>query len=103
MNSAAAWQQARRDLNSRVRALRALSYADLARLPDSHTEKEEGTGRWVTFTTYRTTLPDNRLKVVVQAFMRRFLFFSYIDADGFYMTLGGDIEPLKEVDLWEFT
>jgi hypothetical protein len=93
------------DLNEvtvrRLERLRKLSFIELGGLPEVQEETERVGKHELKVTTYRDVLPDERLRIVVQVYLRRFLGGS-ITADGFIVGSDGDHKPVPEEMIWEF-
>jgi len=86
----------------RVDALRQLSFAEIAALPERQDESESITGREIATATYRDALPDARIRIVVQAYHHRFLGIGTMTADGFIIAADGTRTPVPEEMMWEF-
>ena len=86
----------------RVEAFRRLCFAELAALPVRQDETESLHGKEVATATYRETLPDGRIRIVVQAYHHRFLGIGTITADGFIIARDGTRAEIPEEMMWEF-
>ncbi len=86
----------------RVDALRQLSFAEIAALPERQDESESITGREIATATYRDALPDARIRIVVQAYHHRFLGIGTMTTDGFIIAADGTRTPVPEEMMWEF-
>ena len=86
----------------RVDALRQLSFAEIAALPERQDESESITGREIATATYRDALPDARIRIVVQAYHHRFLGIGTMTADGFIIAADGTRTPVPEEMMREF-
>jgi hypothetical protein len=107
INSESAWAEAQAEMQQRIEGLCCLQYHDLCELPSWQVDQSTCEGVEVHYTTYRETLPDGRVQIVVQACTSggKFLFikFSRVAAEGFRTAASGAIEPMLESDLYDFT
>jgi hypothetical protein len=86
----------------RVERLRGLSFAELGALPEVQEESERVGKREVKVATYRDGLPDGRLRIMVQAYLHRFLCIGSVTADGFIVASDGTLSPVPQEMIWEF-
>jgi hypothetical protein len=87
----------------RVSELRALSFVELQHLPETKPESVALRGSSIDVCTYRDTLPDGKIRVIVQAYKQRFLFMGTMIADGFIVAADGSKTEVPEEMMWEFT
>jgi hypothetical protein len=86
----------------RVERLRLLPFAEVSALPQRQDEMEAVGDREVDVATYRDTLPDGRIRVVVQAYFHRFLGIGTMTADGFIIAAEGSHTTVPQEMMWEF-
>ena len=86
----------------RVDRLRQLPFAEVLALPQRLDEMEAVGEREVAVATYRESLPDGRIRVVVQAYFHRFLGIGTMTADGFIIAPDGTHAPVPQEMMWEF-
>jgi hypothetical protein len=86
----------------RLEPLRVLSFAELSALPEVREDTEQIGKREIQVATYRDVLPDGRLRIVVQAYLHRFLGIGSITADGFIIASDGALTPVPQEMIWEF-
>ncbi|MGC8989205.1 MAG: hypothetical protein ACP5MD_03700 [Verrucomicrobiia bacterium] len=86
----------------RVERLRLLSFAEVSELPQRQDEMEAVGDREVAVATYRDSLPDGRIRVVVQAYFHRFLGIGTMTADGFIIAPDSTRTPVPQEMMWEF-
>ncbi len=91
------------ELQSRLAALRQKTYVELAVLPEVETDNLKSGKYEVKLTTYRDSLEDGGLQIVVQWYFHIRLGIGRIGADGFTMSRGGTTRDLEEKDLYDFT
>ena len=102
-----AWLAAQAELTARLERLRNRPFADLERLPRFAGDRLTHDGVPLDFGTYRETLADGRIHIVVQAYMfqRKVLLFfesGTILADGFLASPTGEIQPMAKEDLYDY-
>ena len=85
-----------------IERLRALSFAELGALPEVHEETKRVGKRDVKVATYRDVLPDGRLRIMVQAYLHRFLGIGSITAYGFIVESDGTQSAVRQEMIWEF-
>jgi hypothetical protein len=86
----------------RAERLRSLSFAEIEALPERQDEIETVRDREVAVATYRDSLPDGRIRVVVQAYFHRFLGIGTMTADGFIIAPDSTRSPVPQEMMWEF-
>ena len=86
----------------RVERLRHLSFAEVSALPERVDESEVIRDREVAVATCRDSLPDGRIRVVVQAYFHRFLGIGTMTADGFIIAPDSTRTPVPQEMMWEF-
>lgn len=79
-----------------------MSFADLSALPARQDEIEHVRESEIATATYRDTLPDGRIRIVVQAHHHRFLGIGTMTADGFIIAADGTRSGVPEEMMWEF-
>jgi hypothetical protein len=77
-------------------------YEALAALPEIDAKEIVGFPKPATLTTFRDALPDGRLRVVVQLFVRGILGSARIWAKGFFSLPGAQPVVATDEDLYEF-
>jgi hypothetical protein len=85
-----------------VKRLRQLTFAEVSALPQRQDEMEAVRDREIAVATYREILPDGRIRVVVQAYLHRFLGIGTMAADGFLIAPDGTHTPVPQEMMWEF-
>ncbi len=104
-DSAPAREYAKAEMASRLERLRSCPYSELVNLPPHETHTSTVGRRRVTITTYRDTLTGDRVRVVVQAFVKGPLLglgFRWVTAEGFTVSREGEIARLPNEQLYEF-
>ncbi|MDO8944677.1 MAG: hypothetical protein Q7U75_15955 [Desulfobacterales bacterium] len=86
----------------RVERLRLLSFVEIAALPTLQDDVEQVRDRQVPVAIYRDSLPDGRIRVVVQAYFHRILGIGTMTADGFIITFDNTRSPVPQEMMWEF-
>ena len=86
----------------RATALRPLAFAELAELPPTHDETVPIKESQIAVCTYRDTLPNGSIRIVVQAYLNRFLGIGTMTADGLIIASDGVQTPIPEEMLLEF-
>jgi hypothetical protein len=86
----------------RVERLRLLSFVEIAALPIRQDDVEQVRDREVAVATYRDSLPDGRIRIVVQAYFHRFLGIGTMAADGFIIAPDNTRTPVPQEMMWEF-
>jgi len=87
----------------RAAQLRQHSFAEVWALPARLDETERVHDREIAIAVWRDTLPDGRIRVVVQAHFHRFLGAGTMAADGFIIATDGTQTPVPQEMMWEFT
>lgn len=82
--------------------LRACSFAELCELPKQQDINGPPGERRVTYCTWVDVLEDGAVRVVVQAYRRRWLGFGKMGASGFEMTSEGSIRDVPESEMYEY-
>jgi hypothetical protein len=82
--------------------LRHLSFAEIEALPERQDQTEFIRGKEIATATYRDTLADGRIRIVVQAYHNRFLGIGTMTADGFIIAPDGTRTAIPEDMMWEF-
>lgn len=85
----------------RATALRDRSVTELARLPASQDEMVPLKEHQIAVCTWRDTLTDGSVRIVVQAHLRGFG-IGWMAADGFIVAPDGTQSPVPEEMMWEF-
>jgi len=86
----------------RVERLRLLPFKEVSALPERQNETEAVGDREVAVAIYRDSLPDGRIRVVVQAYFHRFLVIGTMIADGFVIAPDGTHTSVPQAMMWEF-
>jgi hypothetical protein len=86
----------------RLELLRVLSFVELGALPEVREDSEQLGNREIQVATYRDVLPDGRLRIMVQAYLHRFLGIGSITADGFIIAADGVLSQVPQEMIWEF-
>ena len=89
-------------MEKHLAALRHQTYDELAILPDHETDDLKSGNYEVKLTTYRDSLEDGRLQVVVQWYFHIRLGFGQIGADGFTISKDSAARDLEEKELYDF-
>ena len=101
-----AWATAEAEMLGRLDLLRRTPYAGLAELPPWESRDIDVGGVAIVVTTYRVSLDDGALKIVVQASMdrRRFLFgrLGRLTAQGFLRDGAGGTRDMQEKELYDY-
>ncbi len=101
MNTEAKPTELQQVTGRRLERLRALSFVELSALPEVREDTEQLGKREIRVATYRDVLPDGRLRIMVQAYLHRFLGIGSITADGF-IAPDGALTPVPQEMIWEF-
>jgi hypothetical protein len=90
------------DAAALVQELRGRPWGELLKLPlhQPQTAKSGSTG---TVSIWRDLLPGERIRVVVQTHVPGRLGSAKVVADGFVVSMNGEIDELRDEDLWDFT
>jgi hypothetical protein len=99
-----------RHLLSELERLKAIQIEKLRQLPEEKHEEQDVGGVSASYTTYRANLPDGRLLIVMQAFIRTLAWPTYISfagvgrmyAEGFVVDQDGKIIDAPDHLLWEY-
>jgi hypothetical protein len=86
----------------RVERLRLLSFVEIAALPTRQDDVEQVRDRQVAVATYRDSLPDGRIRIVVQAYFHRILGIGTMTAEGFIIASDNTRSPVPQEMMWEF-
>jgi hypothetical protein len=93
----------RKVVKDRCDQLRAATYDDLTKLKTKPTEHFTFDSRPATIRFFIDLMPDGRLRIVAQGFMRaRFIPGKHVALDGFYKHLDGNVSPINHDELYEF-
>ena len=90
------------ELDKRLVALRKKSFDELSAIPDYETEDLKAGQCEVKVTTYRDTLEDGRLQIVVQWYFNIRLGFGHTGANGFTIGKDNATQNVEEKALYEF-
>lgn len=102
MHTAAKPTELQRVTARRLERLRVLSFVELSALPEVREDTEQLGKREIQVATYRDVLPDGRLRIMVQAYLHRFLGIGSITADGFIIASDGALTAVPQEMIWEF-
>ena len=89
-------------VNERVEQLRVSSNEEISKFTEGRTEEITLASHPATIYTVSETMPDGRMRVVVQAFTKARLFGSHVAVEGFYRLADGAMVELTKEDYWEF-
>ena len=90
------------ELEKRLAALREKPFDELAGLPNYEVDDLDAGKYEVSITTYRDSLEDGRLQIVVQWYFHMRLGFGQIRADGFTISKDNVTEKMDEKVLYDF-
>jgi hypothetical protein len=82
-------------------SLRRSTWNELKNLTPEETSRTGTKGAILSI--YRDELTDGRMLVVVQIYIRKWLGFAQVRADGFKISPDGTIAELRDDELWDFT
>ena len=86
-----------------VERLRLFTFLEIAALPTRQDDVQQVMDREVPVAIYRDSLPDGRIRIVVQAYFHRILGIGTMTADGFIVASDNTRSPVPEEMMWEFT
>lgn len=90
-------------VNERGQQLRRLTFEELKDFPGDNTEVVTVDSRLATISVIIQPREADRLRVVVQGFIRaRFLPGKHVALDGFYKRQDGTVNPMPEDEYYEF-
>jgi hypothetical protein len=78
------------------------AFVEIAALPTRQDDVEQVRDRQVPVATYRDSLPDGRIRIVVQAYFHRILGIGTMTADGFIIAPDNTRSPVPQEMMWEF-
>ena len=90
------------DAAALVQHLRSRPWKELLELPP-HKPDAVKSNRGGTVSIWRDLLPDERVRVVVQTHVPGPLGSAKVVADGFVVSMSGEVSELRDEELWDFT
>lgn len=90
-------------VDSRIRALKGKSFAELLQLPAYQDERLKHGRTTLTLATWKEASNEHEVKVIVQGYRYLFLGVGRMEARGFVMDRGGSARDLSKEEIYEFT